>query len=187
MQTLAKICFWLYVVILIVTGLGAVGAAHETLWQLGIHKRDWAFATLLSQIRAVSAMQFGFGLFAIFLRKEIFSQKRVNAAFLSVLLITPLARALSLILDGVPHPSMIGLMVFELGVLALFFVHARRFVWKKGGAAKDADLELSEDPKAKGSKKRVASDKAEPAGELSAADEALLAEFLEESESSAKK
>lgn len=82
---------------------------------------------LLSQYRFLRALEFGFGLFAILFRKEIFSDKKFNALFLIIMGSGVLARAVSIVVDGSPSAPNWFFGIFELvGVIIIYLFTSER-------------------------------------------------------------
>jgi hypothetical protein len=68
------------------------------------------------------------GLVLLFLRREALENSRVNAAVVALLWVTPLARVVSVVVDGVPHPMFVALMLVELaGAAVMSAYRAGRF------------------------------------------------------------
>jgi hypothetical protein len=60
-------------------------------------------ANLLNQYRFLKAVEFGFGLFCFVFKNEIFTERVFNRLYLSIVFLGAAARALSLMLEGLPH------------------------------------------------------------------------------------
>lgn len=85
-------------------------------------------ATLLNQYRFLKAAEFGFGLFCFVFRDEIFTRRVFNRLFLWVVFVGAGARALSMMIEGLPHWSMTGVTVFEFAAGIVIALHTRRSV-----------------------------------------------------------
>lgn len=82
---------------------------------------------LLSQYRFLRALEFGFGLFAILFRKEIFSEKKFNTLFLAIMGSGVLARAVSIVVDGLPSAPTWFFWIFELiGVIIIYLYSSKK-------------------------------------------------------------
>ncbi|MGH9237099.1 MAG: DUF4345 family protein [Vicinamibacterales bacterium] len=85
-------------------------------------------ATLLNQYRFLKAVEFGFGLFCFIFKDEIFTRRVFNRLFLWVVFLGAGARALSLLLEGLPHWSLTGITVLEFVSGIVIALHTRRSV-----------------------------------------------------------
>ena len=130
MQTLLWIAFLGYVAVFLLSGAGSIFTAHwELEWLFGLDASGWpaeARASLLNQYRFLRAVELGFGLFCVRFRREIFADPRFRQVFLASLLIIPLARLVSLGLDGWPRWPFVALMSVEFALFGLFAVGMRR-------------------------------------------------------------
>jgi hypothetical protein len=89
-------------------------------WELGhIFRIDLAGmqgeaqANLLNQYRFLKAVEFGFGIFCVLFRREIFRVPLFNRLFLSIVYLGASARALAIAVDGSPHWAFTGITVLE--------------------------------------------------------------------------
>lgn len=81
---------------------------------------------MLSQYRFLRAMEFGYGLFAITFRKEIFSIQKYNRLYLAIMLGGVIARVISLIDDGSPSALFYFFLIFEfIGVIVIYLYFRR--------------------------------------------------------------
>ena len=132
MKILSYFFFYTYIGLILLAGFwGAfLGAGVDQHWilQLNIESLpERTQANVLSQYRFLRAMELGYGLFAILLRKEIFSVKRFNWLFLIIMLAGVLARIVSLIDDGSPHWIFYFFMIYEaVGVLFIYAYTRKR-------------------------------------------------------------
>ncbi len=141
MKLLARICLWFYVVVFVLAGgavlFGAQGAAQMVgITQLSLE--DGGVVSLMNQLRYFGAIAIGFGATVAVLSKQILTEKRHATLFLIVLLLIPLSRTISLFMDGLPHYSLLLLMLAEYGLFALFVVHAKRFIFTNPEATPEA-------------------------------------------------
>ncbi|WP_174874903.1 DUF4345 domain-containing protein [Vogesella oryzae] len=130
MQSLARIFFWGYALMLV--GIGASGMLVAG-WELptvfavdlpamGEPQR----ATLLNQYRFLKALELAFGLFCLAYRRDIFGQPRALCVFLAGLSAGVAARAGSWLADGMPRPIYLVFMALELATGVLVWLAARR-------------------------------------------------------------
>lgn len=130
MRALAILMFYGWSGALLV--LGAVGIFTgrwelETIFALDVAQlSDERTATLLNQYRFLKAIEFGFGLFCFAFRKEIFTVRRFNRLFLAIVFLSSSARALSMILEGLPHWGLTGITVLEFATGFVIAGHTRR-------------------------------------------------------------
>lgn len=125
MRTLARLVLWVAIVLFVAVGVSGVLFGP---WELDI----WATAsfdvTAMNQMRFLKAMELAMGLMLFFLRAEALDSPKVNRAVVALLWVTPLARVVSLGLDGVPDPSFVALMIVELsGAVTMTAYHLTRF------------------------------------------------------------
>lgn len=118
LRPLAWLLFYGYVVLLLAAGAwGIVGARLDVRWLLHVDLASLsskAEADLLSQYRFLRAMEFGFGLFALRFRREIFASGPHNALFLVGMGAGVVARLWSLAADGRPGTPMLVFLGWEL-------------------------------------------------------------------------
>jgi hypothetical protein len=79
----------------------------------------------LNQYRFMKSMEFGFGLFALLFRREIYTQRKINRFFLGILFLGAANRALSMLLDGRPHPAYVFFLGLETVVGIIIYLHTR--------------------------------------------------------------
>ncbi|HLW21216.1 MAG TPA: DUF4345 family protein [Cyclobacteriaceae bacterium] len=125
--------FYTYIGLVLLAGFwGAFLAPHLDfgyLFALDLHSlEEQAKVNLLSQYRFLRALELGYGLFAIVFLKEIFSVKRFNLLFLSIMGLGILARIASWFVDGTPS----GLFIFFLSYEALGWCIILLYCTKKG-------------------------------------------------------
>ena len=131
MKWLNSIFFYGYVFLLIVAGAwGACFAAqfdHNVLFNLDVQTLvPKTAASLLSQYRFLRAIEFGFGIFAVLFRKEIFSNPKFNRVFLATMLLGVVARIISFILDGQPNAVFYFFAISELTGVIIIYIYSRR-------------------------------------------------------------
>ena len=81
---------------------------------------------LLSQYRFLRALELGFGLFAFFFTKEIFTQKKFNTLFLIIMASGILARLASLLYEGSPSGMMYFFLVYEIIGWLFIYLYTRQ-------------------------------------------------------------
>lgn len=110
--------FWAYVASLFALGLwGLASPASELGCLYGLDFESWGTgeaATLFHQYRILKAFVLGFAVFGVVFRREIFRERRFNYLFLFLMIVETAARPLSLLLDGRPHPRLLGFLFVEL-------------------------------------------------------------------------
>jgi cytochrome b subunit of formate dehydrogenase len=123
MDTLARLFFWGYSLMLIVVGASGIFIAR---WELAtVFSLDMASmnesvrATLLNQYRFLKAVELAFGIFCISYRRDIFVRLRDVRVFLAGVSAGVAARLGSWLVDGTPEPAFMAFMALELitGVL----------------------------------------------------------------------
>lgn len=85
-------------------------------------------ATVLNQYRFMKSFEFGFGLFALVFRKEIYTRRRFNRFFLGVHFLGTVGRVLSLLADGRPHVAYRWFPLLEGAIGAVVWLQTRRTV-----------------------------------------------------------
>jgi hypothetical protein len=124
--------FYGYVLTLILAGLWGVFFARidqNILFHLNPPELEkGTAASLISQYRFLRAIEFGFGMFSIIFRNDIFSSSRFNRLFLGTMFIGLAARGVSLVLDGVPYPIFDCFAAYELVSLILIYMYSRTTV-----------------------------------------------------------
>lgn len=70
-------------------------------------------ANLLSQYRFLRALEFGFGIVALYLRREIFAGGIINHLFLITMVLGVIGRAVSLLADGRPRGVFYFFLIYE--------------------------------------------------------------------------
>ena len=116
--------FYGYVLMLVLAGgWGVVMARWDHRHLLNIDPdtlSQLAEACVLSQYRFLRAMEFGFGLFALIYRREIYTNRRANRLFLAGMGLGIVARLVSLPLDGAPSWLFYGFLGSEAaGIVAI--------------------------------------------------------------------
>jgi len=92
----------------------------------GLHGEPLVSA--LNQYRFMKSMEFGFGLFALLFRTEIYTLRKVNRYFLGIMFLGAADRLLSIIVDGRPHPAYVFFVGLETVVGILVWLHTRQTV-----------------------------------------------------------
>jgi hypothetical protein len=83
-------------------------------------------ASVLNQYRFMKSTEFGFGLFALLFRREIYTVRKFNLFFLGIVFLGAAIRALSIVVDGTPHPAYIFFTCLETTIGVLILVYSRR-------------------------------------------------------------
>lgn len=85
-----------------------------------------SMASAINQYRFMKSMEFGFGLFGLLFRKEIYTVKKFNYYFLGIMILGTLMRVLSNLTDGVPRPAYIFFSVLEFVFWIIIFLYSRQ-------------------------------------------------------------
>ena len=117
MRLLAQIVLWVAIVMFIAVGLSGM---FFGLWEfdlvvpVALDSIGENHATFMNQMRFLKALELSVGVLLFAGRHQILDSAPLNRAVVAVLWVTPLARVVSLALDGAPHASFIALMCVEL-------------------------------------------------------------------------
>jgi len=134
MKFLAYLLFYGYVILLILAGAWGVFFArfdHRLLFHLDVRLlAPIPAASLVSQYRFLRAMEFGFGMFSIIYRREIFTSRAFNRLFLATMAFGVVARIVSLILDGRPLPIFYFFLASEFAGVIFIYAYSRRTLEK---------------------------------------------------------
>lgn len=134
MKFLTYALFYGYVLLLIIAGAWGVFFArvdHQMLFHLDVRRLPPVTApSLVSQYRFLRALEFGFGMFGIIYRREIFTSRVFNRLFLSTMALGVAARLVSLAFDGRPFPVFYFFLASELAGVILIYMYSRRTVEK---------------------------------------------------------
>lgn len=134
MKILAYLLFYGYVILLVLAGAWGVFFArfdHRLLFHLdvrGLAPRP--AASQVSQYRFLRAMEFGFGMFSIIYRREIFTSRAFNRLFLATMSFGVVARIFSLFLDGHPFSIFYFFLASELAGVICIYAYSRRTLEK---------------------------------------------------------
>jgi hypothetical protein len=82
-------------------------------------------ASTLNQYRYMKSMEFGFGLFALLYRQEIYRSRKMNRYFLGIMVLGAIERTISIFIDGQPNPAYVYFAVIEFVVPAIIFAYSR--------------------------------------------------------------
>jgi hypothetical protein len=82
-------------------------------------------ASTLNQYRYMKSMEFGFGLFALLYRKEIYQSRKMNRYFLGIMTLGAIERTISIFIDGQPNPAYVYFAIIEFVVPAIIFAYSR--------------------------------------------------------------
>ena len=99
----------------------------ETIFRIDLGRMSHeAQDSLLNQYRFLKAVEFGFGVFCVLFRREIYRDLRYNRLFLSVVFLGAAARVLSIAVDGWPHWAFTGVTVLEILTFLVVALYSRR-------------------------------------------------------------
>jgi len=128
-KVVTYLLFYGYVILLVVAGAWGVffGAFDQRLlFRLDVHTLvPITASSLVSQYRFLRAMEFGFGMFSIIYRHQIFTVPAFNRLFLATMTLGVAARIVSLILDGRPLPIFFFFLGTELAGVVSIYVYSR--------------------------------------------------------------
>jgi len=134
MKILTYLLFYGYVILLIFAGAWGIFFAtldQRLLFHLDLHALvPITAASLVSQYRFLRAVEFGFGMFSIVYRREIFTVQAFNRLFLATMTCGVVARIVSLILDGRPLPVFYFFLGSELAGVVFIYAYSRRTLEK---------------------------------------------------------
>lgn len=82
-------------------------------------------ANALNQYRFMKSLEFGFGVFMLLFRREIYTQHKANRFFLSIVFLGAAVRAFSVLVDGTPHWAYIVFIIFEFSIFLVVFLYSR--------------------------------------------------------------
>ena len=82
-------------------------------------------ASALNQYRFMKSVEFGFGLFALLFRKEIYTVPKFNRFFLGIVFLGATMRVLSMVVDGRPHKAYIFFAALEFTIGIIILVYSR--------------------------------------------------------------
>ncbi len=122
----ALLLFYGYVLLLIVAGAwGLLFGDVDQWWLLGMDlslvEDEQVQANVLTQYRFLRAIELGFGLCAFRYRHEVFEAVGFYRLFLPVMIFGVVARLVSILVDGWPHPIFLAFMGLEAaGVVAIY-------------------------------------------------------------------
>jgi hypothetical protein len=83
-------------------------------------------ATTLNQYRFMKSMEFGFGIFMLLFRREIYTIPKFNRFFLAILFLGTAERVLSIAVDGRPHGAYIFFVGLETTIGLIILAESRR-------------------------------------------------------------
>jgi uncharacterized membrane protein len=132
MKFAAYFFFYCYIGLVLIAGFwGAFLGTdfdHQMLFNLDTGTlAEYTRTNMLSQYRFLRAMEFGYGLFAITFRKEIFSIPKYNRLYLAIMLAGVLARVVSLVDEGSPSLLFYFFLVFEfIGVIVIYLYFKKK-------------------------------------------------------------
>jgi len=85
-----------------------------------------AMASALNQYRFMKSTEFGFGVFALLFREDIYRNRKFNRFFLGIVFLGAAMRALSMVLDGGPRSAYIFFLGLETLVGLIVFLYSRK-------------------------------------------------------------
>ncbi len=135
MRTLSYFFFYTYIGLILVAGFwGAfIGARVDQHMLLNLNIKaltETTRANVLTQYRFLRAIELGFGLFSITFRKEIFTVKKFNTLFLTIMLSGVVARVISLLADGSPNWIFYFFLIYEATGVVIIYLYSRQQINK---------------------------------------------------------
>lgn len=134
MKFFTYLLFYGYVILLVLAGAWGVFFAafdQRLLFHLDVPAlAPLTAASLVSQYRFLRAMEFGFGMFSIIYRRQIFTVRAFNRLFLATMTFGVAARILSLVLDGRPLPVFYFFLGTELAGVVFIYAYSRHTLEK---------------------------------------------------------
>ena len=89
---------------------------------------EYSRINMLSQYRFLRAIESGFGFFSVLFVREIFTIRKFNRLFLTIMLLGVFARMVSLATDGQPNGAMLFFMGFELIGVIVIWKYSRKTI-----------------------------------------------------------
>ncbi len=127
MQTLDSLArFVLWGAIVLFTGIGLTGVllgGFEFIWLYPV-ELDGPVETVRNQQRFLKALELSWGVALFVLRRDVFVRRDITALVLFLFWITPVARLLSMAVDGWPHPHFVALVCVELTAAGILSARA---------------------------------------------------------------
>jgi|GEM_PF-728708 hypothetical protein len=136
MKLLSLFFFYTYIGLVVLAGFWGAFLGPELDYEILIGLdaetlNETTRANILSQYRFLRVMEVGYGLFAIVFRTEIFSVKKFNILFLTIMLGGVLARLLSLAVDGPPGWIFYFFMIYEGMGVVIIGMYSQKEIWKQ--------------------------------------------------------
>lgn len=134
MKTINYVCFYAYCFFLVLIGgvLGLLvpkwGPLSFEVYATTIFKTKidhMSMASALNQYRFMKSMEFGFGLFGLLFKNEIFTIKKFNYYFLGIMFLGTAMRVLSYFVDGTPRPAYIFFIFLEFTIWVVILLYSR--------------------------------------------------------------
>lgn len=105
----------LWTAIVVFGGLGLLGVAtswFEFRWLYPVELIGDA-VTVRNQQRFLKSLELGWAVALFLLRRDVFVRRAPTLAVLFVFVVAPLARGVSMLVDGLPHPHFVALFAVE--------------------------------------------------------------------------
>lgn len=119
-----RLVYRIYAYVFLVSGLVSVVVAHREM--AGWLGASGVTPELLVQYRFLRAIEAGFGALLLTLEDDFFAGGRVRRVVLASFLAIPVARTVSLLVDGAPSTEFVGLLVTEYGLFLGFLATGPR-------------------------------------------------------------
>lgn len=134
MKFLAYVLFYGYVILLIVAGAWGVFFARfdqNLLFHINVQSlAPRPSASMVSQYRFLRALEFGFGVFSVVYRRQIFTLRIFNRIFLGTMSLGVAARLVSILLDGRPYSIFYFFLASEFAGVIFIYLYSRRTLEK---------------------------------------------------------
>jgi hypothetical protein len=85
-----------------------------------------AMASTLNQYRFMKSTEFGFGVFALLFRDEIYTQRKFNRFFLGIVFLGAAMRGLSMWVDGMPRSAYVFFFFLETSIGLIILCYSRK-------------------------------------------------------------
>jgi uncharacterized protein DUF4345 len=130
MKFISYTFFYTYIGLVIFAGFGgafiSTALDFKFLFNVDIHTLPDAYrVNLLSQYRFLRGIEFGYGVFAIVFRKEIFTIKKYNSVYLVIMGSGILGRVFSILFDGSPNGKLYFFLIYELVAFIFIIIYTR--------------------------------------------------------------
>ncbi len=125
-ETLLEVSIWMFVAVVGAWGLAGMFATSiwiERGFGIDLHSIERISRnTWLSEYRFLAGREVGIALFALIFRREIVSSRSFGLAFWAIIVVSPLGRIYTIVVDGQPRALWHGFLAVELSFVVGFLV-----------------------------------------------------------------